>query len=147
MKMMSIFLSWKTIPKEPPVNNAGYLLRQHLLWLPNNAAHAALTCAQLDPGETNLFAFYHRYHDLFRNLNNKALELKLLMRDNPFLVPALIYLTRECNNLTQEFKKSAEDFRELRATAQVLSISPPLLADHFAREAAYYLEKIKLSTG
>lgn len=130
------------LPNPGPMNEAAFLINQHLLWLPNNAAHAALVRSQLDPGENNLFVLNNRYHKLFHKLANKVMELKGLMRDNPRMVPSLIYTTQESAMLTQEFLRSQENYRELRTTAQVLAISPPLLADHFEREALYYLEKI-----
>lgn len=130
------------LPKPGPVNEAAYLIHQHLLWLPNNAAHAALVRSQLDPGEHNLFKINDRFYKLFHMQEDKVMELKGLMRDNPRMVPSLLYTTRESAIITQEFLQSQENYRELRATAQVLAISPPLLADHFALEAAYYLEKI-----
>lgn len=134
------------IPIEKPKNEAVYLLHQHLLWLPNNVAHAGLIRAQLDPGEAMLFKVYNRYLKHFNKLADKVMELKGLMRDNPCMVPALIDTTGESACLIQEFKETLENYRELRATAQVLAISPPLLMDHFAREAAYYLEKIGFNT-
>lgn len=130
------------MPTPGPMNEAAYLIHQHLLWLPNNAAHAALVRAQLDPGEATLFALNNRYHKLFHKLEAKVKELKGLMRDNPRMVPSLIHTTGESAMLTQEFLCSQESYRELRTTARVLAISPPLLADHFVREATYYLEKI-----
>lgn len=63
------------------------------------------------------------------------------MRNNPRVVPALVYTNLEAANITREFKRNQENYREQRATAQVLAMSPPLLADHFVREATYYLEK------
>lgn len=125
-----------------PMNEAAYLIHQHLLWLPNNAAHAALVRSQLDPGEAALFELNNRYHKLFHKLADKVMELKGLMRDNPRMVPSLVYTTQESIMLTQEFMQSQETYRALRTSAQVLAISPPLVADHFVREAAYYLEKI-----
>lgn len=130
------------LPMPAPMNDAAYLLHQHLLWLPNNAAHAALVRSQLDPSEAELIKLYDHYHKLFRKLEDKVMELKGLMRDNPRMVPSLNYTTQESANLTQEFLNSQENYREQRTTAQVLAISPPLLADHFIREAMYYLEKI-----
>ncbi|HYH01940.1 MAG TPA: DUF2935 domain-containing protein [Bacillota bacterium] len=130
------------LPVPAPVNEAAYLIQQHLLWLPNNAAHAALVRSQLDPGETNLFKMHNHYVKLFQQLANKVLELKGLMRDNPRMVPSLVYTTCEVARLTKEFIKTQENYREWRTTAQVLAISPPLLADHFIREAMYYLQNI-----
>ncbi|MGE5581048.1 MAG: DUF2935 domain-containing protein [Bacillota bacterium] len=130
------------IPGALQMSEAAFLLHQHLLWLPNNAAHAALTSAQLDPGEASLKEIYNRYSKLFHKLADKVMELKGLMRDNPRMVPSLVYTNAESAGLTQEFRHSLENYRELRATAQVLAISPALLLDHFNREASYYLEKI-----
>jgi hypothetical protein len=130
------------IPQKPPMNEAAYLIQQHLLWLPNNAAHAALIQAQLDPGEATLISLYHRYFKQFNNLTLKVMELKGLLRDNPRMVPPLIFTTRESASLTRDFMHSLESYIEMRNSGQVLAISPPLLADHLAREAAYYLEKI-----
>lgn len=64
------------------------------------------------------------------------------MRDNPRMVPALMYTTQESAKLTGEFVQLLDQYKNLRATAQVMSISPPLLVDHFMREASYYLEQI-----
>ena len=130
------------LPTPGPMNEAAYLIHQHLMWLPNNAAHAALVRSQLDPGEHKLFVLNNRYCKLFHKMADKVMELKGLMRDNPRMVPSLIYTTEESAMLTQEFLCSQQNYRELRTTAQVLAISPPLLADHFEREALYYLEKI-----
>ena len=124
------------------MNEAAHLIHQHLLWLPDNVSHAALVRSQLDPGEANLFKIYNNYYKQFRKLEDKVMELKGLMRDNPRMVPSLIYTTQESARLTQEFLQLQENYRELRTTAEVLAISPPLLADHFVREAEYYLEKI-----
>lgn len=130
------------IPTPRPMNEAARLIHQHLLWLPNNAAHAALVRSQLDPGEAVLFKLNNHYFKLFHELHAKVMELKGLMRDEPKMVPSLVYTNREAACLTQEFLQSQENYRELRAGAQVLAISPPLLADHFVREADYYLQNI-----
>lgn len=132
----------QVIPREQPLNEATFLFQQHLLWLPNQAAHAALIRAQLDPAESALFDIYNRYQILFSILACKVMELKGLMRDKPRLVASLIYTTRESAGLTAEFRQSIENYRDLRATAQVLATSPSLLADHLSREAGYYLGKI-----
>lgn len=129
-------------PSLAPMNEAADLIHQHLLWLPNNAAHAALIRAQLDPGEAAFFEIYNRYFKLFTKMANKVMELQGLMRDNPRLTPSLLYTTAESAGLTQDFRCGLENLKTLRATAQVLGISPPLLMDHLEREAAYYLEKI-----
>jgi Protein of unknown function (DUF2935). len=130
------------VPHKQPMNEAAFLLHQHSLWLPNNAAHAALIQAQLDPGEGTLTAIYRRYGRQFQQLTLKVMEMKGLMRDNPRMTPSLVFTTREIATLTQEFRRSLESYIEQRTTAQVLAISPPLLADHLAREATYYLDKI-----
>lgn len=134
----------KVIPREQPLNEATFLIQQHLLWLPNQAAHAALIRAQLDPAESTLFEIYNRYQTLFEKLTGKVMELKGVMRDRPRLAASLIYTTRESAGLTAEFRQSVENYRDLRATTQVLATSPSLLADHLSREAGYYLGKIDL---
>jgi hypothetical protein len=127
------------------MNEAAFLIHQQLLWLPNFAAHAALVRAQLDPGEANLFVVYNHYAKIFQDMANKTMELRGLMRDNLQLVPALAQATRESGEITQEFIGALEKYRENRSTARVLAISPPLLADHFIREAGYYQAEIGFS--
>jgi hypothetical protein len=130
------------VPQKQAMNEAAFLIHQHMLWLPNNGAHAALIKAQLDPGEGELIGIYSHFGKQFHQLYLKVLEIKGLLRDNIRLVPALVFTTREIATLTEEFRRSLESYIEERSTAQVLGISPPLLADHMAREATYYLEKI-----
>ena len=132
----------KVAPGIAPMNEAAALIHQHLLWLPNNAAHAALLRAQLDPGEATFFEVFNRYFKLFSKMASKVMELQGLMRDNPRLVPSLLYTTAESAGLTRDFRGVLQNYRMLRASAPALGISPPLLMDHLEREAAYYLEKI-----
>jgi hypothetical protein len=135
------YLQILTDPNPNP-NPAGYLLEQHLMWLPNNAAHAGLARNQLDPSEATWFKTFNHFQKSYHNLQLKTEELDHLMPDEPMLAPALIYLTRESASLTGEWAENLLQFRDLRATAQVLSISPPLLVEHFIREAQYYLGKL-----
>lgn len=125
-----------------PMNEAEFLLHEHLLWLPNNAAHAALAASQLDPSETMFFNRFEHFHMTFHELQLKAEELMHLLKNNPAMVPPLVYLTRQSAGISREFYCLLEQYKELRATGQVMAITPPVLVDHFMREAAYYLEKI-----
>jgi hypothetical protein len=125
-----------------PMNEAEFLLHQHRLWLPNMAAHAALAASQLDPSETIFFNRFEHFHMTFHELQLKAEELMHLLKNCPSMVPPLAYLTKQSTDLTREFYAWLEQYKSLRSTGQVMAITPPLLIDHFMREAAYYLEKI-----
>jgi hypothetical protein len=125
-----------------PMNEAEFLLHQHLLWLPNNAAHAALAASQLDPSETMIFNQLEHFHMTYHELQLKAEELMHLLKNCPTMVPPLVFLTKQSSDLTKEFYVFLEQYKNLRATGQVMAITPPLLVDHFMREAAYYLDKI-----
>jgi len=132
------------LPDGPPNSNnqACYLLHEHLLWLPDNADHAALLRATLDSGEAMLDQSFTQYKNAFDALYLKALEINGLLKEDPRLVPALIYLTRQSAEGTQKFRRFLEEYRDLRSSCQALATAPPLLPDHMAREAAYYLEKL-----
>ncbi|MEW6426102.1 MAG: DUF2935 domain-containing protein [Bacillota bacterium] len=75
-------------------------------------------------------------------LHIKAIEINDLLREDPRLVPALVYLTRQSAETTQKFRRLLEEYRDLRSSCLALATAPPLLPDHTAREAAYYLEKL-----
>lgn len=86
-------------------------------------SHAALSRSQVDPGEAILFKTFDHYYKLFRKLEAKVMELQGLMRDNPRMVPSLIYTTKESAGFTREFLQSQKNYKKLRETAQVLAIS------------------------
>ncbi|MEW6274213.1 MAG: DUF2935 domain-containing protein [Bacillota bacterium] len=75
-------------------------------------------------------------------LHIKAIEINGTLRENPCLAPALAYLTRQSAGKVQQFRRFLEEFCDLRSSCLALATAPPLLPDHMAREAAYYLEKL-----
>jgi len=62
----------------------------------------------------------------------------------PLLIPRLVRFNEEVIDLTKEIRDFKEVALQLIEACQVLSIIPPLLADHVLREAEMALEDLRI---
>lgn len=119
------------------------IVAENVFWLRHMADHAKFIRGLLDPSEREAFEQAQAFSDRFDQLNLHARDLESLLwhsRPNNDLVKFERTVTDATTEL-RDFKAAAE---ELIKQCSVLSLIPPLLADHVRREAEHFLEILEL---
>lgn len=124
-----------------------YPLHYHLLWLPCLSGHAACVASRLDPAERGTLETYLEYERLFFNLYAAALEYNGFMRTKLASFPALERLHLQAETLASSFRASLEELLSLCGNGGLLGFLTPPLAEHMAREAAYFQKKLSQAAG
>lgn len=126
----------------PPAMNP---IHYNILWLDDEASHAAAISSGLDEVEhTYIDAamdYVHKFHCLFI----KAHGMVGLMRTGLTQFAALSQLDVEAYDQTMAFTKFMLDVQAKRTDSRLLGIVPPLMPDHMAREQCYYMHKLAIS--
>lgn len=122
------------------------IVSENVFWLRIMADHLKFIRGLLDPSE-------REFIDKTNVLSNKFDQLQLHARDFDSMLwhfrptPDFIRFEKEVTDATirlRDFKAAAE---ELIKQCAVLSLIPPLLADHVRREAEHFLEVLELIQG
>ena len=118
-------------------------LEEHLLWLPDAWGHAAYIAAGLDSRETSLIGTAMEYKQVFAQLYLKAEEIDTMIGKEPEPLPVLREFNAQVIAEMQEWQGFLVYLRDQLTECRILSWLSPLVPDHMAREAQYYLEKIR----
>lgn len=122
-------------PQLPPIHH-------HLLWLSDTAVHANGISGFLDIVEKGMKQKSEQFVNHFEALYLQAIELAGFMRANLHRFPALTRFNRQAELEMALFNHFLGELMELELNAQLLGSLSPLIVDHFAREACYYLTKL-----
>lgn len=144
-------------------------LQEEIFWLRIMGEHAHFIAHLLDPSERPLvkqsLQFAHSFETL--RLQAEDLESMEVLRafenwllpeklagcplppgfgdlPKPLLIPRLVRFNEEVIDLTKDIRDFKEVALQLIEACQVLSIIPPLLADHVLREAEMALEDLRI---
>ena len=143
-------------------------LQEEIFWLRIMGEHARFVAHLLDPSERKLVNRSRDFAKQFEKFRFQARDLEsmeaprtfecwLLPSDKcgknlpsefgkelpkAFVIPRLKRFNREAIQLTEEIKEFKKTLLQLTQSCEVLSIIPPLLADHILREARKALEDL-----
>ena len=125
------------------------ILRRHLLWTLDAAAHAAILDGDLDKVEYHFHDIAREYEREFDHLYLKIVELTGYFRSAPVgpnpispAQPALEKYNLEAAACLQRFMGFLLELRQGVIQQQVMGRLLPLGPDHMWREECYYLTKI-----
>lgn len=136
---------WKLLQKiqdgemKHPVDS---IVSDNVFWLRIMADHARFIVGLLDPSERGFVEKANAFAVQFEQLQLQARDLdSMLWHFHPN--NDLIRFEQDVKQATiqiRDFKKAAKD---LISCCRVISLIPPLLADHVLREAEYFLEVLE----
>lgn len=119
------------------------IVSDNVFWLRHMADHARFIAGLLDPSERDFVEKANKFAVEFEKLQLQARDLDSMLwhscPDNN-----LVRFEKDVTAATiriRDFKKAA---RDLIASCKVVSLIPPLLADHVLREAEYFLEVLEI---
>lgn len=144
-------------------------LQEEIFWLRIMGEHAHFIAHLLDPSERPLVKQSVLFAKSFETLRLQAEDLESMEvprafenwllpeklagcplppgfgdLPKPLLIPRLVRFNEEVIDLTKEIRDFKEVALQLIEACQVLSIIPPLLADHVLREAEMALEDLRI---
>ena len=118
------------------------IVSDNVFWLRHMADHARFIAGLLDPSERDFVEKANEFAVKFEKLQLQARDLdSMLWHSCPH--NALVRFEKDATAATvklRDFKKAA---RDLIASCRIVSLIPPLLADHVLREAEYFLELLE----
>lgn len=115
-------------------------LSEESFWCRIMTDHAKFIVSLLDQSERGFIQEAAHFSEIFDRLLRQAQDYKSLLQAEPDQFPAVSRFTDEIVTQTtgiRDFKRAAHD---LLLQCRILSILPPLLAEHVAREAEHFLE-------
>lgn len=144
-------------------------LQEEIFWLRIMGEHALFIAHLLDPSERPLIRQSVQFAESFETLRLQAEDLESMevprafenwllpekLSDwplpsgfgdlpRPLVIPRLVRFNEEVIDLTKEIRDFKEAALQLIEACQVLSIIPPLLADHVLREAEMALDDLRI---
>lgn len=143
-------------------------LQEEIFWLRIMGEHAHFIAHLLDPSERPLVKKALGFAEAFETLRLQAEDLEsmevpqafqnwLLPEKSsghlhsdlgdlpkPFVIPRLVRFNNEAIDLTKDIRDFKQTALKLIESCQVLSIIPPLLADHVLREARMAIEDLEI---
>jgi hypothetical protein len=122
-------------------------MHYHLLWLADAIGHATYISANLDFVEKDMIDKSNYYELQFTDLHVKAVMMNGYLRTQLDNFPSLNRLNKQVETIINSFKDFLEELRDKRINGQLLGTLFPLMADHMAREACYYLWKLSQTAG
>lgn len=137
---------WKILQKiqdgnlEYPVDS---IVSDNVFWLRHMADHARFIAGLLDPSERGFVEKANAFAVQFEQLQLQARDLdSMLWHFHP--IDDLVRFEKDVTNATIELRDFKEAARDLISACKLLSLIPPLLADHVLREAEYFLEVLQV---
>lgn len=118
------------------------LMAQHLLWLPDASGHAAFIASGLDSREAHLVATAMEYKQTFDHLYLRADEVNSMLGESPVMLDVVVRLNDNIIEQVEAFQEFLLYLRDQMRRCRILTYLVPLVPDHMAREAQYYLEHV-----
>lgn len=115
------------------------IVSDNVFWLRHMADHARFIAGLLDPSERGFVEKANAFAVQFEQLQLQARDLdSMLWHFHP--TNDLIRFEKDVTDATVQIRNFKEAARDLIQCCKVVSLIPPLLADHVLREAEYFLE-------
>ena len=119
------------------------LLQDEVFWLRIMADHSKFIAQLLDPSERKFIGQAQLFSDTFDNLRCQAEDFASILEITPRPIPSLLRFTGETREAGTDLRNFKTAATQLLSECKVLSIIPPLLADHVRREAERFLMDIE----
>ena len=126
------------------MNPTEKLIQDEVFWLRIMADHAKFILHLLDPSERKLINQSHMFSDTFESYRCHAEDFDSILEITPRPIPSLIRFTEEALEEGRKIRDFKATATRLLTECKILSIIPPLLADHVRREAERYILDIEL---
>jgi len=118
------------------------IFSDNVFWLRHMADHARFIAGLLDPSERSFVEKANAFAVQFEQLQLQARDLdSMLWHFQPN--NDLIRFEKDVTQATVQIRDFKEAARDLISSCKVISLIPPLLADHVLREAEYFLEVLE----
>jgi len=118
------------------------IVSDNVFWLRHMADHARFIVGLLDPSERGFIEKANAFVVQFEQLQLQARDLdSMLWHFHPN--NDLIRFEKDVTDATVQIRNFKEAARDLIQSCRVVSLIPPLLADHVFREAEYFLEIVE----
>ena len=123
-------------------NPVDSVVSDNVFWLRHMADHARFIAGLLDPSERGFVEKANAFAVQFEQLQLQARDLDSMLwhfcPNND-----LIRFEKDVTNAMVQIRDFKEAARDLISVCKVVSLIPPLLADHVLREAEYFLEVLE----
>lgn len=118
------------------------IVSDNVFWLRHMADHARFIAGLLDPSERGFVEKANEFAMQFEQLELQARDLDSMLwhycpNNN------LVRFEKDVTQATAQLRDFKEAARDLIAACKVISLIPPLLADHVLREAEYFLQVLE----
>jgi len=118
------------------------IVSDNVFWLRHMADHARFIVGLLDPSERGFVEKANAFAVQFEQLQLQARDLDSMLwhfcPNND-----LLRFEKDVTKATIQIRDFKETARDLISSCKVISLIPPLLADHVLREAEYFLEVLE----
>lgn len=115
------------------------LIQDEVFWLRIMADHAKFIAHLLDPSERRFVCQAEMFSDTFDNLRCQSEDFESMLEITPRPIPSLLRFTAEVKEAGTEIRNFKAAATQLLTNCKILSLIPPLLADHVRREAEKFL--------
>lgn len=118
------------------------IVSDNVFWLRHMADHARFIAGLLDPSERGFVDKANEFATQFEQLQLQARDLdSMLWHFQPN--NDLVRFEKDVTHATTTLRDFKEAARNLISACKVVSLIPPLLADHVLREAEYFLQVLE----
>ncbi|MGB4337426.1 MAG: DUF2935 domain-containing protein [Bacillota bacterium] len=120
-----------------------FALGEEMFWLRIMTDHAKFIASLLDQSERGFVQQAREFSQLFDRLLRQAQDYTSMLQADPSQFPVVARFTDEVMAETERIRDFKRAAHQLLLGCKILSILPPLLADHVAREAEHFLEVLQ----
>jgi len=125
------------------LKGAALAIHEANLWITDASGHAAVIRSNIDPQEQDIFDSAHHWKIQFDHLTIQLSELQTKLRSQVRWVPSLERLMELSGSNMAMFRQYLTHLEETLEQCRALGILKPLMMDHMAREATYFLDKLE----
>ena len=118
------------------------LINDEVFWLRIMADHSKFIMHLLDPSERKFVCQAQMFSDTFDSLRFQAEDFDSILEITPRPIPSLLRFTKDVIEAGTDIRNFKATATKLITECKILSIIPPLLADHVRREAERFLQDI-----
>ena len=111
------------------------LINDEVFWLRIMADHSKFIMHLLDPSERKFVCQAQMFSDTFDSLRFQAEDFDSILEITPRPIPSLLRFTKDVIEAGTDIRNFKATATKLITECKILSIIPPLLADHVRREA------------
>jgi hypothetical protein len=119
------------------------IVSDNVFWLRHMADHARFIAGLLDPSERDFITKANDFAVQFEKLQLQARDLdSMLWHFGP--TNDLVRFETDVTKATIQIRDYKKAARNLISSCKIISLIPPLLADHVLREAEYFLQVLEV---